>query len=341
MNRKLHAVTFGITLVIAGAFPATAMGDGLPIPGVYTDPDGVATPGGNEHYVTRREGNNSTLVRALAQNGRVLRSTTVPGRFVIPAVALDGSPGGLSADETALVLIQPRKQFPQPETHLAILDAQSLARRDRLTLHGDFSFDAISPDGSHIYLIEYLSPRDPTEYAVRAYDAVAGSLLPEPIVDPDEESDEMRGYPLTRVASPDGRWAYTLYDGGGKHPFVHALDTLEGRAVCIDLPAFALHGRPPDQLSISSDGSLLTVAHRQESLAVVETETFRVSKPLPGAPANGDFDLRPASQAVDSGESGAPWLLFVSTAVVALGTVGGLSAFHRRRSQRLAAGDVQ
>jgi DNA-binding beta-propeller fold protein YncE len=332
MNRRLPGVIFGVALMIAGICPATAMADGLPIPGVYTDPSGAAAPAGKEHYVTRRERDDSTLVRALGQNGRVLRSTTVSGRLVIPAVALDGSPGGLSADENTLVLIQPRTRFPQPETHLAILDAQSLALRDRITLHGDFSFDAISPDGSHMYLIQYLS-HDPTEYAVRAYDVVAGSLLSEPIVDPDEErSDEMRGYPLTRVASPDGRWAYTLYDGGGKHPFVHALDTLEGRAVCIDLPAFALHGRPPDQLSINSDGSRLTVAHGQESLAVVETETFGVSKPS---------DLRPAGQEVDPDGGVAPWSLIVSAAVIALMAAGVLTSFRRRRSQRLAAGDVR
>ena len=229
MIRRLHTVAFGVALVIAGAFPATARADGLPIPGVYTDPGGVAAPSGNEHYVTRRANDDSTLVRALGENGHVLRSATVPGRFVIPAVAIDGSPAGLSADETTLVLIQPRRRFPQAETHLAILDAQSLALRDRLTLHGDFSFDAISPDGSHIYLIEYLSPRDPTEYAVRAYDAVAGACSPNRSSTRTRPSDEMRGYPLTRAASPDGRWAYTLYDGGGKHPFVHALDTLEGR----------------------------------------------------------------------------------------------------------------
>ena len=254
MARRLHAVSFGVALVIAGAFPATAMADGLPIPGVYTDPGGVAAPSGNEHYVTRRGNDDSTLVRALGENGHALRSTTLSGRWVIPAVALDGSPGGLSADETTLVLIQPRTRFPQRETHLALLDAQSLAPRNRLTLRGDFSFDAISPDGSHIYLIQYLSRDDPTKYAVRAYDAVAGTLLPEPIVDPDEAADEMRGYPLTRAASPDGRWAYTLYDGGGKHPFVHALDTLEGQAVCIDLPDFAHQGANNGQLRISSDG---------------------------------------------------------------------------------------
>ncbi len=332
MNRRLHAVTIGVALVIAGALPATATADGLPIPGVYTDPAGVATPSGKEHYVTRRQEDDSTLVRALGQNGRVLRSTTISGRWVIPAVAIDGSPGGLSADGATLVLIQPRKRFPQPETHLAVLDAQSLVLRDRLTLHGDFSFDAISPDGSHIYLIEYLSPSDPTQYAVRAFDAVTGKLLPEPIVDPNEESDEMRGYPLTRVASPDGRWAYTLYDGGGKHPFVHALDTLEGRAVCIDLPHFAVQGANNGRLGISSDGGLLTLIHRQEATALINTETFRVSKPS---------DPRPASQRGNSGDSGVRWSLIASAAVVVLGAIGALSVHHRRRTQRLAAGEVR
>ena len=332
MSSRLHAMALGVALVLAGAFPATAAGDGLPTPGVYTDPAGVVAPSGEERYVTRRGKDGSTSVRALGQNGRVLRSATVSGRLVIPAVALDGSPAGLSADGSTLVLIQPRRQFPQSETHLAILDAQSLALRDRLTLHDDFSFDAISPDGSHMYLIEYLSPRDPTEYAVRAYDLVTGTLLPEPIVDPDEPSEEMRGYPLTRVASPDGRWAYTMYDGGGKHPFVHALDTAEGLAVCIDLPAFAHQGANNGRLSISSDGGLLTLVHRGDPVAVIDTETFSVSRPS-SAP--------PAGQEAGSGDSGIPWSLIASAAVTALAAVGALSAFHRRRSQRLAAGDVR
>jgi hypothetical protein len=47
----------------------------------------------------------------------------------------------------------------------------------------------------------------------------------------------MRGNPLTRTTSPGGRWAYTLYDGAGGTPFVHALDTSRRTAHCIDLPA--------------------------------------------------------------------------------------------------------
>ena len=62
-----------------------------------------------------------------------------------------------------------------------------------------------------MYLIQY-SPRDFSNYAVRAYDLGARRLLPEPVVDPREADEPMTGAPVTRVASADGRWAYTLYD---------------------------------------------------------------------------------------------------------------------------------
>ena len=108
-----------------------------------------------------------------------------------------------------------------------------------VALRGDFSFDALSPDGRLLYLIHYLSRRDPTRYEVRAYDVPAGRLLPAPIVDPREADERMRGLPITRVASADGRWHYTLYDGAGSHPFIHALDTVGRTAVCIDLDGIA------------------------------------------------------------------------------------------------------
>src|SRR3954451_7371431 len=152
------------------------------------------------------------------------RTRTFSGSYTIPAVALDGSPAGIPADGRTLVLITPRRSFPQSQTHLLVLDAHRLTVSQRLTLAGDFSFDAISPEGSSMYLIQYVAPHDPTTYAVRAYDLRSGTLLPDPIVDPDEHAGEMRGYPMTRLPSSDGRWAYTLYDGGGKEPFVHALD---------------------------------------------------------------------------------------------------------------------
>jgi len=148
----------------------------------------------------------------------------------------------------------------------------------------------------------------------------------------------MRGYPLTRVMSPDGRWAYTLYDGGGKHPFIHALDTLDGRAVCVDLPAVALQGGLPRRLSINSAGSALTLKHRHQSVAVVDTQTFEVIHPPPAQMTTEPAPVPPAksspapSAASSERQGGAfPWAL-VGIAVVA-GLLGGTAVLlvHRRR----------
>jgi hypothetical protein len=53
-----------------------------------------------------------------------------------------------------LVLIQPRLSFPRVRTSFAVLDARLLRVVKVLRLKGDFSFDAISPSGNRIYLIQ-------------------------------------------------------------------------------------------------------------------------------------------------------------------------------------------
>ena len=97
-------------------------------------------------------------------------------------------------------------------------------------LRGDFIFDACRPMAAHVPLN---SPRA-RQTRTRARLALRSRLLAKPIVDPREPPDEMNGIPITRESSPNGRWAYTLYDGA-EHPFVHALDTKRRRAVCVDL----------------------------------------------------------------------------------------------------------
>ena len=94
----------------------------------------------------------------------------MPGRFSVPAVAHDGSAGGLSADGRTLVLIRPRRSFPRAATTFAVLDAERLRGRRLVRLRGDYSFDAISPDGRLMYLAEYVSRRNPNRYQLRAYD---------------------------------------------------------------------------------------------------------------------------------------------------------------------------
>jgi hypothetical protein len=297
----------GLTLIAVGLWAGAARADGLPVPGIDVGNSGVTTP--RVRYVTLPLRDNTLVAQVERDGGSVLRRRALRGRFTIPAVALDGSADGLSADGGTLVLIRPRVGFPRAETAFAILWAERLRLRVLLTLRGDFSFDALSPDGSLLYLIEYLSPRDPTRYQVRVYDVDAGRLLRDPVVDPNESADEMRGYPLTRVASSDGRWAYTLYDGNGKHPFVHALDTTERTAHCIDLDAVAPFDLENIRLNLGPGGKMLTVLVGPEPIAAIDTKTFKVGKPGAGG-------LTAAPAVSESGGNGRPWPL--------LGTGGGL-----------------
>jgi hypothetical protein len=65
----------------------------------------------------------------------------------LPLVAYDATPSGRSANGRTLALIEPRRRFPRTSTTFALFDPERLRLRDRLTLEGNFSFDALSPDG--------------------------------------------------------------------------------------------------------------------------------------------------------------------------------------------------
>jgi hypothetical protein len=255
-------------VVVLAAVPATASGDGLPAVGIDAQP--LALPKGDVAYITRA-GAHSTRLIEHARYGGPLRERRLRGSFSIPAVTYDGSPSGLSADGRRLILISPRTRFPRRHTTFAVVDTRTMAVRRHIGLRGDFSFDAISPGGRTMYLIQYPS-EDVLEYAVRAYDLRTRRLLPRPIVDPDEPDEDMKGIPVTRLADLDGRWAYTLYSNG-RHSFVHALDTAERTAVCIDLPVrrawgahLELHGQRLD-----------VVGRRSQMLASIDTRTHALT----------------------------------------------------------------
>lgn len=269
--------------------------------------------------------------------GRVVRWWQVPGDYDVPAVALDGSGAGLSADEKTLVLgrfaMGNPPVYPPKRTRFAILDTELRPYSSRspisyVDLRGHFAFDAISPDGSTLYLIRRLprfkGPAYIVNYEVRALDLESGRLLPKPIVDPEEPDEQMAGLPLTRATSPDGRWAYTLYDGNGEEPFIHALDTVAGSAVCIDLPQLESLPRRFHyllQLQTREGGRELVVVRRvpgppkPRTLLTVDTGSFEVHRP----------------EAVATASSGiGPWppvLLLSAGAVLLLAWVG---LRHRR-----------
>jgi hypothetical protein len=282
----MRALVLAALVAVILAVPATAAADGLPVLGVDVGSEGVAAAGSPERYVTINDGEWTIVERVARNGGRVLAWQKILGTFTIPAVAYDSSASGISADGGTLVLIEPRQTFPRAVTTFALLDARKLRLKRTFALRGDFSFDAISPKGRKMFLIHYTEPADPTRYAVRAYDLQAGALLPKPVTDPAEPADKMRGSPITRTLSVDGRWAYTLYDGAGGEPFVHALDTATSRAHCVDLPMLAgnqklwamrLTRGPRSQIRVESSG---------EAVATIDTTTFAASLPSVAAPSD-------------------------------------------------------
>ena len=308
----MRALVLVAAVIVALSVTATAAADGLPVLGIDVGQQGVTAAGRPDRYVTINDGEWTTVERVARNGGRILAWQKILGTFTIPAVAYDSSASGLSADGSTLVLIQPRQAFPRASTSFALFDARKLALERTFTLRGDFSFDAVSPRGKKMFLINYTSPADPTRYTVRAYDLVANALVAKPVIDPAEKNpDKMRGAPITRMLSPDGRWAYTLYDGAGGEPFVHALDTATSRAHCIDLPMLVGNQALWNLRFTRGPGTQIRIGTSGQALAVVDTSTFAASVPSATAPSN----LR-------------SWL--IASALAALALLVALAATRRR-----------
>ena len=310
MRRSLIAL---LALFAASQFVADADASGGPAAGVDAGPTGVTAAGDSSRYVTLPTEKGTLLARIRRAGGQVERWRVLPRSLVIPAVAYDGTATGLSGDGGTLVLASPRAGFPRRHSGFAVLDARRLRPRFAFRLRGDFTLDAVSPDGRRLFLIEQTSRRDLSRYAVRAYDVGTRRLDPRPIVDPAEADEPMRGSPIARASSADSRWAYTLYDGNGEHPFIHALDTAQARARCVDLDQLARREDLPSLgLTVDRDGGIVVhepTTHRP--LLAVDPRSFRVRAPAaaqPGTPRPTHAD-----------QDGLPWLPTLgATALLAL-----------------------
>lgn len=263
-----------LVLVCTAVAPTSAPAAG-PDPGVAQGGRGLVR--GDVRYVAIPTGGN-TVVEAISRGtGQVLRYVAVRGNFGIPKVAYDGTTDGVSADGRTLVLSQARTVQVRRTSSFAVVDLPRLRVRSLPRLQGDFSFDALSPDGRMLYLIEHVSAQDALRYRVRVYDLGAGRLLRKTVTDKRRWQSLMYGVPLARASSKDQRWVFTLY-GGGAHPFVHSLDTRKAYAVCIDLPqSWQRLDFGGVRLRMQGDGRLV-VGHGPgtKPLAVLDTKTFRV-----------------------------------------------------------------
>jgi hypothetical protein len=290
MRRRTTAIA---TLLLAIALtPATAAGDGFGLLGAAPRLDDppyryVVLSPHTRHPLT-------VVERIDMRDSTIDRWWYLRGSWYLPAVATDGSPGGIA--DGKLVLTTSPRRYPPKRTGFAILDTRLFLRHPqtgqaprhavtRFSLRGAYGFDAISPDASTMYLIHnFFDRKRRGRYEVRALDTASGRLRPGAIVDPAEPDERMQGTPVSRVSSSDGRWAYTLY-AGPKEIFLHALDTVRGEAVCVDLPQLE-DLREPFQLrlQLDEDSGEIVVRSRDTKdagsgpLLSIDTKTFAVRR---------------------------------------------------------------
>jgi murein peptide amidase A len=272
-----------------------------------SDAKGLGAAGAGQGIVTEREGTSYRYVtvnprtrptltvveRIDMSDGAIDRWWYLRGNYVIPAVAFDGSAGGLSADGKMLALVNFSRTYPPPPTRIAILDTDVYLRHPRrpgqhrpqhairyLDLGGRFDFQAISPSGSKLYLRRYRThDRDSThdrrsdDFALWVLDSHNGGLEPRPLA-VSNSGRSLAGLPISGARSPEGGWAYALYDGDMHLPFMLALDTATGRVLRVDLPGLERLRNPYLlKLRLDSAGRHLVVYPRSSESGRVAPRT--------------------------------------------------------------------
>jgi hypothetical protein len=234
---------------------------------------------GEVSFVTSLSGGNTTL-SVKSPEGDTLRKASYAGAWGLPLVTLNGDVGGISRNGRVIVLSEARNVGTplRSTTKFLVLDTGKLHLTRKITFPGDFAFDALSPNGRLLYLIEHHVASDVSQYRVRAYNLATGRLFPGAIVDKREADEPMTGFPTARVATPDGRRVFTLYTSA-HHPFVHLLDTVSRAAFCIDLPTTNPQAIERASLALSKGGGKLSILGYGNigALHVVNTKTLRVS----------------------------------------------------------------
>ncbi len=325
----MRALRLGGAVVIAMlvlSSSASAGGGPYPLGGVAGTTH-VSDSTGRFNYNALGHGH-SIVARIATDGGEVVQQREFLDHWMLPAVTASGTAGGLSADGNRLVLIRPYAGPDHDQTQFLVLDARTLRVSSKIELDGIWSFDALSPDGGLMYLVQYRDFRNPLDYRVRQYDVRGDVLRGGAIVDLDEPEEKMTGVPVSRVTSPDGATVYTLY-GGGEETFIHALHTEIGQADCIDLEMFG-HGVDfyDLKLEIDPETGVVTVLRGKRPEAIVDPETLEVR----------DSPVSDVGGAIGSGGSeppgpstAGPWIAVGAIgAGLALAALVGVLAVRRR-----------
>ena len=270
-------LTLGLA-ALASAALAGAVSAAGPAPPILLGTPGIAVAGGM-HVVTVSGPRPATtrlwLVRD--RDGKTVRERVVRGSVGVPAITFEGLAEGTFASGRRLVLATSIYD-DQTRTRFVVIDTRSLRPVKTITLPGAFAFDALSPSGARLFLLQFpQGVNGGIHYIVRSLNMRTGRLEPGAIVDKTEPDERMGGIALGRAWGPSRTWAYTLYNGGDSHAFVHALNTRTRTARCIDLPweGEAQSILQNVQMAVRG-GSLRLTEPGGDVLARIDTRTFSV-----------------------------------------------------------------
>ena len=260
----------GSLFVVVGALAVVqAASAAFPAPFAVQGGAGLPSLDGSLNFVTLKTGPDTRIAAIDAAAKTTAMSRTVAGSYGIAQLTQNGLAGGLFRDGSAFVL---QSTGLNPTSRFMIVGAKDLVPRTTISLKGIFGFDALSPDGSKLYLIQHTSTQDVEHYIVRAYDLKARKLLPGRVADKAQRSWVMQGWAVDRATSSSGRWVYTLYANPGGYPFVHALDTVRGVAHCIGVPWRGDQNEPWNmRLALAEDETSLAV-NRASGLGFVSID---------------------------------------------------------------------
>ncbi|TMC69054.1 MAG: hypothetical protein E6J13_12285 [Chloroflexi bacterium] len=211
----------------------------------------VASPDGSIYYAL--EGASPTTLRWIdAKSGRTITQLAVDGSFAFADERTVG-PSGFSPNGRWLVLVG----AADATSGFAVIDTKLLKVAALVQVPGSFSYDAISDDGTSLYLIEQISQQaarnlglnTPYGYRVRVYDLPTAKLSETLVVDVKLASQTLANNAETRVdgfmtgiyqssvPSRDGLWNFSFYYNPNRGPFIHVLHLNSRSAFCIlDLP---------------------------------------------------------------------------------------------------------
>ena len=222
----MRSLAIAMFAALALAAPALAV-----YPGTYAQIDSYGLVAGATRFTVSPAGIDTRIEAVDSHTFALRRSATVGGRYGVPTMIPANVRLGMFRDGTRFVL---QSTANHSRTSFVVVRTSDLSIARTIVLDGSFAFDALSPDGARLYLIQHTSG-DFQHYIVRAYDLTEDVLLPGRIADRTQQGWVMRGWPVSRVATANGRWVYTLYTNPAGFPFVHALDTVAGVAHCVGI----------------------------------------------------------------------------------------------------------